>query len=190
MFYVGWVGTILAISASIFISIGLIKKEHWFFSVSMFVASIIFIISSLMIENIQSAISNGFFVLSSILAMFGIVFKFKFVSLKNMIILSLIGFIVSAIYYIQNYNPIWLFQSLGWVPVFTLPFTFMLFTQSKITDKQYFSCNIITHSVFFVHLVAVHNYPIAVLQIVCFVIALIGLLRVLNSVDTVKENIA
>lgn len=158
MLYIGWIGTFLAITASILISVGTIKKEHWFFSVSMFVASIIFIISSLMIENIQSAISNGFFVLSSILAMFGIILKSKFVSLKNMFIVSSIGFLGSAIYYIHSDNPIWFFQSLGWIPVFTLPFTFMLFTQSKMTEKQYFTCNIFTHSVFFAHLIAVNNY--------------------------------
>lgn len=177
MLYIGWIGTALAISASVMIAVGMIKKDHWFFSSAMFLASVIFVISSFIMDNIQSVISNSFFIISSLLAMLGIILNFKFVSIKNMIIIALSFFIFSAIYYININKVDWFIQSIGWIPVITLPFSFMLFTQSKISEQTYFVSNIFTHITFFTHLMFVNNYPIAVLQVVCFMISLIGLSR-------------
>lgn len=177
MIFVSWFASFIAILASVLISFGTIKKDHWFFSTSMLIASVIFMISSLMIENIQSVISNGFFIVSSLLAILGITLNFKFISLQNMILISLFAFIGAVTNYISNDVTGWFFQSIGWIPVITLPFAFMLFTQHKISEKTFFISNLLTHIVFFTHLMYVGNYPIAVLQVVCGAIAICGVSR-------------
>lgn len=177
MIVISWFGSFIAILASVLISLGTIKKEHWFFSTAMLVASVIFMVSSLMIENIQSVISNGLFILSSLLAVLGVTLNFKFISFKNMMFISLFTFVSAVANYIVNDVSAWFFQSIGWIPVVTLPFTFMLFTQHKISEKMFFMSNLLTHIVFFAHLMYVGNYPIATLQIVCGVIALLGVSR-------------
>ncbi len=175
--YIGWLSSFIAIFSSLFLSIGLIKKESLLFSFSMFLASIIFIITSFNISNYQAVVSNTFFAFFSLISLMGIFLKFKFVNLNMMFISSSIVFLASSFNYFNLNNFNWIIQSIGWIPVVFMPFTFLLFTQNKISNKKYFKLNSVSHSVFFIHLFFVGNYPVAALQIVSLLISIFGLYK-------------
>lgn len=175
--YIGWLGSFIAILSSLLLSFGFIKKESIVFSVSMFLASIIFVITSFNISNYQAVISNTFFAFFSLISLMGILLKFKFINLNTMFITGLLALIISSYNYFSLNDFNWIIQSIGWIPVVFMPFTFLLFTQNKISNKKYFKLNSVSHSVFFIHLFFVGNYPVATLQIVSLIISIFGLAK-------------
>jgi hypothetical protein len=177
MEYIGWVGTFFGIVSFAFLSFGILKKEGKLFPLFSGIASLSFLISSFLISNYQAVISNSFFLLSSILALFGIFIKIEKIKEKMLYILCLCIFIISSLYYIIFTKEIWIFQSLGWIPVISLPMIFFLFTQNKINEIKYYYLNMATNIIFFIHLIYFNNYPLAILQVVAFIFALIGVIR-------------
>ena len=182
MEYVGWVGTFFGFSSFALISLGIIKKEGFLFSFLSAIASGAFLFSSYLISNYQAVISNVFFLSSSLLALFGIFLNIKNIKESSLYILCLLAFSISSIYYIFFTKEVWIFHSLGWIPVISLPMIFFLFTQNRITEIKYYYLNMITNTIFFIHLIYFNNTPLAILQIISFIFAFIGIKRINSKI--------
>lgn len=174
---IGWIGTFFGLLSFALLSFGKVKKESLFFLISTSIASFSFLISSYYISNYQAVISNVFFFTSSVLALFGIILKIDKIKENTLYYSCLIIFLISSIYYLYFNFENWIFQSLGWIPVVSLPMIFFLFTQNKINEAKYFLLNMITNIIFVIHLVHFNNYPLAILQIVAFIFSFIGIKR-------------
>lgn len=178
MEYIGWVGTFFGMLSFALISFGKIKKEGFLFAFLSSIAAGSFLFSSYLISNYQAVISNIFFLSSSLLALFGIFLNIKNIKESTLYILCLLAFLMSSIYYIFFTKEVWIFHSLGWIPVVSLPMIFFLFTQNKITESKYYLLNMITNIIFFIHLIYFNNTPLAILQIIAFIFAFIGIKRI------------
>lgn len=182
MEYIGWVGTFFGMMSFLLLAIGKIKKEGLFFLISTAIASFSFFISSYYISNYQAAISNIFFFSFSIIALFGITLKINKIKESSLYLSCSISFFISTFYYLHFNLDNWFYQSIGWIPVISLPMLFLLFTQNKINEFKYFLLNMITNAIFFVHLIYFENYPLASLQVVAFIFALLGLKKTTHNI--------
>lgn len=175
--YIGWIGTFLGFFSFALLALGKIKNTHWFFSGCILVSSIIFFYTSYLIQNYQSIFTNLFFIVSSFLALIGITLKARWLSKPILYGTCLFVFLLSSSYYIILNTNDWFMQSIGWVPVFSFPFIFFLYTQHKITEFNYYLLNMSSNILFSVHLFYMNNYPFLALQILAFSFALMGLFK-------------
>ncbi len=180
MQYIGWIGTFFGLLSFCLLSLGYIKQESKLFSLSVVISSSCFFISSYLIENYQGVIANIFYFISSILALMGITLSLKKITEKNFYLIVLLILLMSSLFYIQNYND-WIFQSIGWVAVFSAPMAFFMLTQNKITPLKFFYFNIGINVLFVIHFFYYLNYPLGVCQLVALLFSLYGVLRIIRS---------
>lgn len=174
---IGWVGTFFGLLSFALISFGKIKKESLIFSLFSSLAAFSFLVSSYLINNYQAVFSNVFFLTAGILAVFGVFLKIESIKEKTLYYSCFIGFIISTFYYLYYTDELWIYHSLGWVAVISLPMIFFLFTQNKITETKYYIFNMTTNLIFFIHLIYFNNIPLAILQVIAFIFAGIGIKR-------------
>lgn len=177
MGYIGWIGTFFGLLSFSLLAIGKIKKDGLYFLTATTIASFSFLISSYYISNYQAVISNAFFFTFSLIALFGILLKIDNIKEKNLYFFCSIAFLIAIFYYLYLGYDSWIFQSIGWIPVVSLPIIFLLFTQNKINEAKYFLLNMITNVIFFIHLIYFENYPLAILQIASFIFSFVGIKR-------------
>lgn len=179
---IGWIGTFFGLLSFALISFGKIKKESLIFSSFSSLAAFSFLISSYLIDNYQSVFSNLFFLSSGILAMFGVFLKLDKIKEKTLYYSCTISFIASTFYYLLYTDEPFIYHSLGWAAVVSLPMIFFLFTQNKITEIKYYIFNMITNIIFFIHLIYFNNIPLAILQVVALFFGAIGIKRLYFSI--------
>lgn len=185
MQYIGWVGTFFGLLSFCLLSLGLLKQESKLFSASIVISSSCFFTSSLMISNYQGVAANIFYFISSCLAVGGIVLHLKWVNEKIFYTIGTLIFVVAALIYLPNND--WLFQSIGWVCVFSLPMAFFMFTQNKITQLKFFYLNTGINILFVTHFLYYHNYPLAVCQVVALIFSIYGFLRILYKKEEMMD---
>lgn len=176
---IGWIGTFFGLLSFGLLSLGFIKKEQLIFSLSIVCSSTCFFISSYMIDNYQGMGSNIFYFTSSVLAVCGIFLNIKYVTEKMLYMTSVAIFIIASSFYLYSHTEGWFFQSIGWIPVLAAPMTFFLITQHKINEMKYFIINLVLNVIFFIHLMYIGNYPIAVTQLVAGFFSVYGCLRII-----------
>lgn len=177
MQYIGWVGTFFGLLSFCLLSVGILKQNSKLFSASIIISSSCFFVSSLIIENYQGVAANIFYFISSCLAVCGVILNFKFINEKIFYIVNILIFIISSLSYINNVD--WIFQSVGWICVFSLPMAFFMFTQNKITPIKFFYLNAGINLLFVTHFFYYENYPLAVCQFVALIFSIYGFLRIL-----------
>lgn len=175
--YIGWVGTFFGLLSFSLLSFGFIKKEHILFSLFVVFSSSSFLISSYNIDNYQGVAANIFFFISSILAVFGISLRMKHATEFILYLGSILVFVITSYFYIKAGTNGWIFQSMGWVPVFMAPMIFFLYTQHKINEFKYYLQNLIANIIFCIHLLYIENYPLAICQLVAGLLCIYGLIR-------------
>lgn len=182
--YIGWLGTFFGFLSFALLTLGKIDNKHWCFSGGIFLSSLIFLFTGFLIESYQAISSNLFFIISSGLSLIGIIIRAKWISVRFFYLFSILVFLISSIIYLFLDNTNWLINSIGWIPVFTFPMNFFLYTQSKITELRYYIFNMSSNIIFSVYLFYIDNYSFLALQVLAFFFGLIGLYK-LNKKNTI-----
>lgn len=182
--YIGWLGTFFGFLSFALLTLGKIDNKHWCFSGGILVSSIIFLFTGFILESYQAISSNLFFIISSGLSLIGIIIQAKWISIRFFYLFSIAVFLTSSGFYLLSGQSNWFINSLGWIPVFTFPMNFFLYTQSKITELRYYLFNMFSNILFSVYLFYIDNYSFLALQILAFCFALIGIYK-LNKDNTI-----
>lgn len=187
MQHIGWIGTFFGLLSFCLLSLGYLRQDSKLFSLSVIISSSCFFTSSYIINNYQGVFANIFYFTSSVLAFFGIALSIKFVTEKIFYIIALLIFAVSCLFYIADSDVI--FQSIGWVCVFSLPMAFFMLTQNKINQFKFFYLNTGINILFVTHFIYYENYPLAVCQFVALIFSLYGCIRLVsNKLKKVNNN--
>lgn len=147
-----------------------------------FVSAILLVISSLAISSWHPVINNGFWAITSLIALSGLKPLRVGGGLRNIPWLLMLLVIAIGALFAAGFGRS--FETLGWVSVITYAMAYIALTSGAIGRKQYLLVNIIAALLQIPILMIDQNLPVLGLQVAWAVLSLIGLIRRFGQADT------
>jgi len=167
---IGWIGSILYISAYFLLSNKTIEQGSLYYLLNI-IAAIFVLVVSVYKNTIQPVFLNLFWAYFSYIAYKKIKFRFNFIHVKifNLCIVFLLIFSLASIL-ISKYHLA--LDILAWTSVFTFVVSYYLYSMHKIELHQFNIYNLIAPLVIIPKMYVFENYQVVVLEIIWAILAL------------------
>jgi len=170
--YIGWIGTLGILFGYLKVSMGHWDGENRIYLLLNLVSSILIIYGSVFLGALQPIFFNAFFGIISILGLFSLKFPGLKLEEKGFLTISVVVF---ALLLIQSGD---LIGAMGSVSVVLFIGSYLLFTQSRISEKEFLSNNVLANFCYIWILLETNNTFGVFLVAVTTLIAGFGLMSI------------
>ena len=168
---IGWIGSILYISAYFLLTYKIISKDKLYYLINK-IAAILIILISVKKNTLQPIVINSLWLYISYLGYRKSKIKIKLLEAKFIHIISVILILISLISLFINYKIS--FEILAWFSVFAFSTSYFLYTTNKIKENTFHLYNFLAAITIIPKMILFNNFQVTILEVLWALFAIIA----------------